>query len=98
MPLTNEHIEALLNPDATRGRRAVIRAVDVKKVYKTGTQETHVLRGATVDIYDGEYLSIIGPSGSSKSTLFNQIGALDQPNEGKVELPPFGRARGIGGG
>jgi len=86
MTHTSEHIEALLNPDETQGRRCVIRAVDVKKVYKTGTQETHALRGATVDIYDGEYLSIMGPSGSGKSTLFNMIGGLAKPTSGKVYI------------
>jgi putative ABC transport system ATP-binding protein len=62
----------------------VIRAVDVHKVYRSGNQETHALRGATLDIRKGEYLSIMGPSGSGKSTLFNMIGALQKPTSGKV--------------
>ena len=64
----------------------VIRAVDVKKVYRMGSVETHALRGATLDIYKGEYLSIMGPSGSGKSTLFNMIGALAKPSSGKVYI------------
>jgi len=86
MTQINDPIEALLNPDATQGRRCVIRAVDVKKVYRTGSLETHALRGATVDIYDSEYLSIMGPSGSGKSTLFNMIGGLAKPTSGKVYI------------
>ncbi len=58
----------------------------MKKIYRTGQQETHALRGATLDVYKGEYLSIMGPSGSGKSTLFNAIGALSKPTSGKVYI------------
>ena len=64
----------------------VIRAVDVKKIYRTGKMETHALRGATLDIFKGEYLSIMGASGSGKTTLFNMIGALAKPSAGKVYI------------
>lgn len=67
-------------------RPTVIRAVDVKKIYVKGTQETRALRGATLDIYKGEYLSIMGPSGSGKTTLFNMVGALQKPTSGKVYI------------
>jgi putative ABC transport system ATP-binding protein len=64
----------------------VIRAVDVKKVFKMGDSETHALRGVTLDVKRGEYLSIMGPSGSGKSTFFNMIGGLDKPTSGKVYI------------
>jgi putative ABC transport system ATP-binding protein len=64
----------------------VIRAVDVKKVYKMGDVETHALRGATLDIKRGEYLSIMGPSGSGKTTFFNMVGGLNKPSSGKVYI------------
>ena len=64
----------------------VIRAVDVRKTYTMGKMETHALRGATLDIFKGEYLSIMGPSGSGKTTLFNMIGALAKPSAGKVYI------------
>jgi len=67
-------------------RPKVIRAVEVRKVYRRGTEETHALRGATLDVFKGEYLSIMGPSGSGKSTLFNAIGALSRPTSGKVYI------------
>jgi putative ABC transport system ATP-binding protein len=64
----------------------VIRAVDVKKVFRMGDTETHALRGATLDVRRGEYLSIMGPSGSGKTTFFNMIGGLDKPTSGKVYI------------
>ena len=64
----------------------VIRAVDVKKVYRMGDVETHALRGATLDIRRSEYISIMGPSGSGKTTFFNMIGGLSKPTYGKVYI------------
>ena len=64
----------------------VIRAVDVKKVFRMGDSETHALRGVTLDVARGEYISIMGPSGSGKTTFFNMIGGLDKPSDGKVYI------------
>jgi len=76
----------LFDTSGPEERQKVIRAVDVRKIYKTGETETHALRGATMDVFKGEYLSIMGPSGSGKSTLFNAIGALSKPTSGKVYI------------
>ena len=84
MPVTAQQLDALRSPSEKPS--CIIRAVEVKKVYRTGTQETHALRGATLEIHRGEYLSIMGPSGSGKSTLFNMIGALSKPTSGKVYI------------
>ena len=83
----NQRLTELLNnaSDSAKGSH-VIRAVDVKKVYKMGDSETHALRGVTLDVRRGEYLSIMGPSGSGKSTFFNMIGGLDKPTAGKVYI------------
>ena len=63
----------------------VIRAVDVKRYYYgEGDNVTKALDGVTIDVYRGEYLSIMGPSGSGKTTLFNVIGGIDSPTEGMV--------------
>jgi putative ABC transport system ATP-binding protein len=69
-----------------QSRRCIIRAVEVKKVYRLGQTETHALRGASLAIHQGEYISIMGPSGSGKSTLFNMIGGLAKPTGGKVYI------------
>lgn len=74
-----------VTPDANQ-EDYVIRAVDVKKVFRMGDTETHALRGATLDIKRGEYLSIMGPSGSGKTTFFNAIGGLSKPTSGKVYI------------
>ena len=62
----------------------VIRALDVKRYYGEGEEATKALDGITLNVYRGEYLSIMGPSGSGKSTLFNMIGGIDAPTEGMV--------------
>ena len=51
-----------------------------------GEIEVHALRGVDMEIYTGEYLSIMGPSGSGKSTFFNMVGGSDKPSEGKVYI------------
>ena len=63
-----------------------VRSIDVKRVYKMGTEEVHALKGVSVSIERGEYISIMGPSGSGKSTFFNMIGGLDKPTSGKVYI------------
>ncbi len=70
-----------------KGRRVIVRARDVKKVYKAETANpVHALRGINLEIYQGEYLAIMGPSGSGKSTFFNAIGGLDRPTSGQVYI------------
>ena len=64
----------------------IIECRDLAKIYKMGGQEVHALHHLTMDIYQGEYLSVMGPSGSGKSTLFNMIGALDKPSLGTVRI------------
>jgi putative ABC transport system ATP-binding protein len=81
-----EDVRALFAEPEHMERPCVIRAVNVAKVYRRGTQEIHALRGATLSVHQGEYLSIMGPSGSGKTTLFNMIGALHKPTSGKVYI------------
>jgi putative ABC transport system ATP-binding protein len=51
-----------------------------------GKTEIHALKDVSLDIFAGEYISIMGPSGSGKSTLFNMVGALDLPTAGTIEV------------
>jgi len=64
----------------------LIRLRHVNKVFKLGKASVHALKDINLEIYRGEYLSIMGPSGSGKTTLFNMIGALDHPTSGEVEV------------
>lgn len=79
-------LEALFQGPEEQQATCIIRAVDLEKTYRTGTQEVKALQGASVDIFKGEYLSIMGPSGSGKTTLFNIIGGLGKPTTGKVYI------------
>ena len=61
-------------------------ARDLTKIYRTGEVEVHALRGANLDLYEGELIVILGPSGSGKSTLLNIIGGLDTATSGTVRF------------
>lgn len=64
----------------------IIRCNDLSKVYRMGGTDVYALRDMNLDIFQGEYLSVMGPSGSGKSTLFNMIGALDKPTTGTISI------------
>jgi putative ABC transport system ATP-binding protein len=59
---------------------------DVKKDYPKGRATVHALQGVNVEVADGEWLSIQGPTGHGKSTLLQILGGLDRPTSGSVEL------------
>ncbi len=58
----------------------------VKKYYIGKPNELEILHGIDIDVYDGDFVSVVGASGSGKSTLMNIIGLLDRPTEGKYSL------------
>ncbi|MBU0752249.1 MAG: ABC transporter ATP-binding protein [Gammaproteobacteria bacterium] len=64
----------------------MIKLAGIERVFPVGDEEVHALRGVSLDIAAGEYLSIMGPSGSGKSSLLNIIGLLDRPNRGRYDL------------
>jgi len=64
----------------------MIRCENIVKTYKTGDNETAVLKGVSFEIKKGEFVAIISPSGSGKSTLMHILGTLDRPTSGKYFL------------
>ena len=64
----------------------LIRIRGLNKSFRRPGGVIEALKNVNLDIYRGEYLSIMGPSGSGKSTLFNMVGALDRPTSGEVKV------------
>ena len=64
--------------------KVLISTRDLSKIYHMGEVSVEALRDATLDIYEGEFVVILGPSGSGKSTLLNIIGGMDTPTHGEV--------------
>jgi putative ABC transport system ATP-binding protein len=58
----------------------------VVKVYQMGRREFVALKGITLNIYGGEFISIVGPSGSGKSTILNIITGITRPTSGRVRV------------
>jgi len=66
--------------------KKLIEIADITKIYQVGSQEVRALNGVSLDIYQNEYVAIMGPSGSGKSTLMNLLGCLDSPTSGSYIL------------
>jgi lipoprotein-releasing system ATP-binding protein len=63
-----------------------VEARGLKKAYRDGARRVDVLTGIDLQVEPGEFVAVVGPSGSGKSTLLHLLGALDQPDEGEVEI------------
>ena len=66
--------------------QAVIKLEDIHKTYASGEVEVKAVRGVTLEIFRGEFVALMGASGSGKSTMMNTLGCLDRPTKGKYLL------------
>lgn len=65
-------------------RNVLLSVRDVKRSFKNGDQITQVLKGVNLDVYEGEFLVLLGESGCGKSTLLNIIGGMDKADSGII--------------
>jgi len=65
---------------------AILRVEEIHKYYELGETRVHALRGVSLDIQCGEFVAIMGASGSGKSTFMNILGCLDRPSLGRYLL------------
>ena len=64
----------------------ILESKDLCKTYGSGENEVKALDHVSINIEDGEFISIVGTSGSGKSTLLNMLGGLDRPDSGIVNI------------
>jgi putative ABC transport system ATP-binding protein len=62
----------------------IVQVKEVVKSFKVGDGEVTILKGISFDVKQGEFVSIVGPSGNGKSTLLNMITGIDRPTDGDV--------------
>ncbi|MDH3499089.1 MAG: ABC transporter ATP-binding protein [Acidimicrobiia bacterium] len=65
---------------------ALLTSHDVTKTYQTGTHAVHALRQINLDIHQGEFVTVMGPSGNGKTTLLNCLSGLDEIDAGTVHI------------
>lgn len=64
----------------------IIEIKDLKRSFTMGDETVHALKGVSLSIEEGEFVTIMGSSGSGKSTMLNTLGCLDQPTSGVYEI------------
>ncbi|AIY14655.1 MULTISPECIES: ABC transporter ATP-binding protein [Cellulophaga] len=67
-------------------KKIAIQIDDLKREFKMGDEVVHALRGVSFTIEEGEFVTIMGTSGSGKSTMLNTLGCLDQPTSGSYKI------------
>lgn len=79
-----------LRSNNSNQKNSLIKVDNVIKEYKIGNNTLRVLKGLNFEIFEGEFVAIVGKSGSGKTTLVNQIGCLDIPTKGDVYIKEKG--------
>ncbi|HVF42008.1 MAG TPA: ABC transporter ATP-binding protein [Pyrinomonadaceae bacterium] len=86
LEVNNDGAGAALAREVGGDAREVIRLEGIHKSYSMGDVEVHALRGVSLTIREGEFVAIMGASGSGKSTTMNIVGCLDAPTRGAYML------------
>jgi lipoprotein-releasing system ATP-binding protein len=68
------------------GTTPLLAAVNLHKTYHKDAVQVQVLQGLDLEVYPGEFLSVVGASGSGKSTLLHLLGTIDRPDHGEIRL------------
>ena len=66
--------------------KEIIKIENLKREFKMGNETVHALKGISYTIHEGEFVTIMGSSGSGKSTMLNILGCLDQPSSGTYQI------------
>jgi len=69
---------------AKKMREVVVSASSLRKEYRLGDLTIEALKSVSLEVLEGEFVSVHGPSGAGKTTLLNIIGGLDKPTDGKI--------------
>ena len=80
----NKEQQQFTNNEKNKNNNAIVQLRDVVKAFPVGDSEITILHGISLDINQGEFVSIVGPSGNGKSTLLNMITGIDRPTEGEI--------------
>src|SRR6201987_4293886 len=75
-----------IEPTPALSAKCVIQIDDIHKDYELGDTRVHALRGVSLEIARGDFVAIMGASGSGKSTFMNILGCLDRPSSGRYLL------------
>jgi putative ABC transport system ATP-binding protein len=83
---TPRPIVAAPQKDENKNNDIVIKLADIRRVYDTGEVRVEALKGVSLEIPRGQFVAIMGTSGSGKSTMLNTLGCLDRPTSGTYLL------------
>ncbi len=72
--------------DKTVEQKVVVKVEDLFKIYKVGDEKIRALDGVSFEVFEGEFIAIVGTSGSGKSTLLNMLAGLEPPTKGVIRL------------
>ena len=64
----------------------IIKVRDLYKIFKIGENKVYALNGVSFDVYQGEFVAIVGTSGSGKSTCLNMLAGLEAPTRGVIQI------------